>query len=523
MHDAGDTSIVRARLVAMTVFASLLAAGRANAFTAIFLADDDKSTRVTEHRVAIAMLPGETVLWDQVRWSGNPTTLAWVAPVKPGTTSTLTADAWFASLDGSTQTVIFKPPDFGPAAGCAIAGCARDPAFDDGPSKFTVKSSAVAGPTETVTIRGGSPNALQSWLRNNGFTVPEQASASIEAVAREGYDFVVMRLRPDCGAQSTRTFRVVVPGGPSAIPTRMMGIGAGRSVDVTLFTLAPTRQVPVGYGAASINMRDLYWDDDKRTSNYAELRSQALRAASGRAWLTEYADVPDRSMGASAPRQITPSPYEIYPAACGRESPPSGIEVLGADPTKPGPCTSGSRERDAGLEGGAALDASDDESDASDASLDATDASDEDASSDASISDASSEAGDEAGDEADDASATGRDGAAAPTPARDTCASPDDLAIGLRGLDPRDVFVTRMFASISSDTLAGEDLRLVSNASGAVVTNGLQAVAFEDDRHDRPKGSYACESVDRRQRASTLVPLLAAGALVTTLVRRRRR
>jgi hypothetical protein len=71
---------------------------------------NEVETVVTEHRMALAMSTTQSVLWDQIRYSGNPKEFAWVLPVQPGTQVQLSTDAWLAALDVSTETIIRPPP-----------------------------------------------------------------------------------------------------------------------------------------------------------------------------------------------------------------------------------------------------------------------------------------------------------------------------------------------------------------------------------------------------------------------------
>src|SRR5690349_15486316 len=66
-------------------------------------------TVVTDHRMALAISPQETVLWDQIRYSGDPAEFAWVLPVRAGAKVELSNDAFFTALDASTQPVVLSP------------------------------------------------------------------------------------------------------------------------------------------------------------------------------------------------------------------------------------------------------------------------------------------------------------------------------------------------------------------------------------------------------------------------------
>src|SRR4051812_46769055 len=57
-----------------------------------------ESTIVSDHRMVFSISEKETVLWDQVRYSGNPREFAWVLPVRPGTRIELSHNEWIAAL-----------------------------------------------------------------------------------------------------------------------------------------------------------------------------------------------------------------------------------------------------------------------------------------------------------------------------------------------------------------------------------------------------------------------------------------
>src|SRR5262245_15022197 len=71
--------------------------------------DQPETTVVTGHRMAFAVSKAQTVLWDQIQYSGAPSEFAWVLPVKPGARLELSNDAWFESLDAATTTRVVAP------------------------------------------------------------------------------------------------------------------------------------------------------------------------------------------------------------------------------------------------------------------------------------------------------------------------------------------------------------------------------------------------------------------------------
>lgn len=105
----------------------------------------------------------------------------------------------------------------------------------------TVVEEAVVGPYETVTLRANEPGALQKWLVANGYEIPEIAGPIIESYVAEQFDFIAPRLRPGKDVRSMEPIRIVSPGADPSLPLRLMQIGAGSSVGITLWVITEGR------------------------------------------------------------------------------------------------------------------------------------------------------------------------------------------------------------------------------------------------------------------------------------------
>src|SRR5262245_58458054 len=64
---------------------------------------------VTGHRMALAMSTTQTVLWDQVQYTGDPQDFAWVLPVGDGAYIEESTDAWFEALEAVSSTRLMSP------------------------------------------------------------------------------------------------------------------------------------------------------------------------------------------------------------------------------------------------------------------------------------------------------------------------------------------------------------------------------------------------------------------------------
>ena len=384
-------------LAALVSVSFCLADADADACGGCFAASSEV-TVVTDHRMALALSKTQTVLWDQIRYSGDPREFAWVLPVREGASIDVGKEDFFTALDTVTRTVVY-PPGRSSMPVC-LGGCAASSSGAAGggqdPETVTVLGEKVVGPYEAVTLRAIDPDALVRWLQDHGFAIPEATRPVIDAYQREGFDFIALRLRPDCGVRSMQPVRVTSPGADPTLPLRMVAAGAGASVGLTLYVIGEGRWRPETFPEALVDDTQLVWDVAAGRSNLTELEQAAMSTG---AWVTEYAG----GMGSLA---------SLYTRAC------SGVYGSGSGSgggTSTPPCP----RDDAGADGAT---------------------------------------GGEAG--AEDSGATYTEPSAPlPRPAPSACASFDDVDVALRGMRASDVWITKLRAELPSSSL-GQDLRL---------------------------------------------------------------
>jgi hypothetical protein len=260
---------------------------------------------VTDHRMAFSISLTQTVLWDQIRYSGSPGSFAWVLPVRTGAKVELSTDAWLAALDASTRTVITGPTPVcgggaptqyeGSGGGCggmsaesATSGEIRD-LPDAGTPTVQVISESIVGPYEAVTVRSSQGEALGAWLTANGYEIPPTVQPTIDAYTTAGFDFIALKLAPGQGVQAMQPVRVVTPGADLTLPLRMVAAGVGAHVGLELYVLAEGRYHTQNFPDATVDFTQLAWDPHNDISNYSTLVDSALAANQGTAWLTESA------------------------------------------------------------------------------------------------------------------------------------------------------------------------------------------------------------------------------------------
>jgi len=269
-----------------------------------------ESTVVTGHRMVLSVSQQQTVLWDQITYAGNPEEFAWVLPVKEGARLEVGSDAFIDVLAAATNTTIGQPTvvcnsgggdfvggDDGGGFGC---GCSADDSagtFDEGgggryeepPPDVNVVSQGTVGPYETVTLSTEVPGALDDWMDAHGYNVPEEIQPIIDDYVAEGFDFIALRLIPGNAVSQMQPVRVITPGAGFTLPLRMVAAGTGMSTAISLFVIGEGRYEAMNFANTIVDPADTVWDFDTSSSNYSELRAEALAANDGLTWLTSFA------------------------------------------------------------------------------------------------------------------------------------------------------------------------------------------------------------------------------------------
>jgi Uncharacterized protein conserved in bacteria (DUF2330) len=286
------------RLAGIAIGAAALLAyeHEAHACGGCFHQPSEVETVVTGHRMAFSTSPLQSVLWDQIQYSGNPADFAWVLPVTPGAVIQLSQDAWMAALEAATAPVVTGPTpncpvQAGGGGGCGSSASGGGGAFGSdvpGSGGVTVVSQQVIGPYDAVTVRSSQGEALDTWLNANGYIVSPQMAPVLMAYANEGMDFIALKLRPGEGVQAMKPVRVVTQGADVTLPLRMVAAGAGANIAIELFVLSGGRYAPQNFPQASIDFSKLAWDPSLNDSNFTTLTQAALAAGAGDGWITEF-------------------------------------------------------------------------------------------------------------------------------------------------------------------------------------------------------------------------------------------
>ena len=315
-----------ASIASLAVLSSVLvpaAPGPAEACGGCF-APPETVTSVNSHRMVVSLSPEKSILWDQIRYSGAPEDFVWVLPVpSPDVVISVADDLFFFELESQTAPTISAPPlpplDCPPPPDDDCVFCGGDSggaaggSADAGAGDVDVYREEVVGPYQTVVIGSEDPDALITWLNDNGYAVPESTRPTLRHYTDLSSLFVVLRLAPDQGVSAMQPIRVEYPGYMGTFPLRMVTVGASGPLAMTLWIIAEQRFGGLNYPTVEINPADLVWDFLDGASNYRSLFRSAIDGAGGKGWVAQFAGTLDQLWFQSAEvevaRQAIPYPF----------------------------------------------------------------------------------------------------------------------------------------------------------------------------------------------------------------------
>ncbi|MDB4941988.1 MAG: hypothetical protein JWP97_1522 [Labilithrix sp.] len=283
---------ITALLSALTVASAFGAFERdASACGGCFSPPSENPTVVTDHRMILTIAKDQSTLYDQIKYSGSPSSFAWVLPISGSVDVGLSSNAVFQTLDSLTQTSIVSPPLNCPAGpSCNRGGFGGAPtSASDGVADagVTIIKQETVGPYETVQLKATDANALQTWLATNNFNVPADVQPVVNQYVAEHFDFLALRLIPGKNVTDMRPVRVTTKGANAVLPLRMVAAGTGPVVGISLWVVGEGRYEAQNFPTFQIKAEELTWDWTQSKSNYTELRAERTLASAGRGWEVE--------------------------------------------------------------------------------------------------------------------------------------------------------------------------------------------------------------------------------------------
>jgi hypothetical protein len=244
----------------------------------------------------------------EVQFRGPPAEFGWVIPLPrpldPQTEISLAPAGLFDALEQVTGPQFLSsasPSGYyaESSAGCD-AGCGPSTSLAPDTSGVQVVGEAVVGPYDLEVIEATESDNLVSWLQLAGYQVPFSAVPIVEQYLAEGYVFLGVKLLPDVPEGPIDALVLRCGAEQPAIPLRLTSVAAVPDMEILAYVLASERHVPgPGYAAVQLDPSLLLPGGD----NYAEVLGEALDAAGGRGFRTEFAG-PTAPLVAQLPDEV---------------------------------------------------------------------------------------------------------------------------------------------------------------------------------------------------------------------------
>ncbi|WP_437813366.1 DUF2330 domain-containing protein [Sorangium sp. So ce1078] len=221
-----------------------------------------------EQRVAVAAGPERTTLWTSLRFDGARGPVAVVVPVPPLAALDVSSDAWFEALEAATAPRVLPPEGVAPYC----------PGEEGQPGPFDtvgqLAHEATLEPLEVTVLEDAG--AVARWAESAGLALSSETAAQLGAL--QGMRFAAARFDAPGGPAITRTLRVALGGGEARLPLSLATAGEG-DVRVTAWLLGDGRGALTGTAPVTLPPASLSWDAGAQRSDYEELRAEALGQA----------------------------------------------------------------------------------------------------------------------------------------------------------------------------------------------------------------------------------------------------
>lgn len=288
---------MRAPLAVALVVAVLAHAPAASPCGALFRSETDQNLALDAQRALYVLRSSTVELHLQMRAAGTDGAgFAWIIPVPGEPTLSLGDAALFDALDRMTTPTVEIVSGGGSGGGGFCAGDAAKAGGgdlrDNGVQHF---GGGVLGDYTYDVVGGNDAAAIEAWLGEHGYRVPEGFAAALAPYAGRA-TFVAVRLSPGAEDEVDLEPLVVTVARPFDVTiTYPLGLSRVSTVDVApvvLWVLADKRYRVANFGSTDLQgvadaMRDAA--DGGEDASYAGTLARLTALANGRLVVTEFA------------------------------------------------------------------------------------------------------------------------------------------------------------------------------------------------------------------------------------------
>ena len=193
----------------------------------------------------------------------------------------------FRELEAATAPVIIPPelPE------CVLMQSPTASAASATSTELSVQvfASGEVGPYGFDVIGSYDPDALVTWLRENGYQVTAEMEPIIDLYVEEKFVFLAMKLRPDQGIQDIEPVKITYPSERPMIPLRLTAVAANPDMRVMVWIFADQQATPSNHASINIRNDEFVFFDQTGRNNYQTMIRDKANEYGGQAFITEYA------------------------------------------------------------------------------------------------------------------------------------------------------------------------------------------------------------------------------------------
>jgi hypothetical protein len=272
-------------------------------------------------RIVFELRGGQVEMHVQIAYEGPVDAFAWVVPVPEVPELFVSTDELFWLLEALTAPQLVHARAWATCGRSSKGGGSDDTdvsvdtdyAFPSDPLVEVASRDAV-GPYETAVLRGDTTEAVAGWLTQNGFDIPDGFDDAMAPYVASNQWFVALRMQKDRTDGELEPLGLRFPGLEATIPLILTRVAAQADMPVDVWVLGDQPAVPLGYAHVELNHTARL--EATRPEDYSQILAEAVDAAGGQAFTTEYAgpvlgrgnlDWPGRYLDGSLETAISPA------------------------------------------------------------------------------------------------------------------------------------------------------------------------------------------------------------------------
>ncbi len=238
-----------------------------------------------------------------ISYSGSPEDFSWVVPIngdplldENGDPLSVAPPQTLLLLEDATAVQVIPPPTkcsdlLAPGANRAVFGGAEASDLSDG--GVEVEDLPQVGPYLPQVVSSDDPQALVTWLNDNGYLITPEMEPYVADYVAEGMKFLAMKMEPGAEVADISPIVIRTEGDTPTIPIELTSVAAEPEMGVLVFAAGQERFESSNYADVVVETDEVQADPRNGMTNYYPLLSWKVDTAGGRGVVTQFAGQAD--------------------------------------------------------------------------------------------------------------------------------------------------------------------------------------------------------------------------------------